>query len=53
MAILTPVIKGYQMTTKTLTIEIEIPDNIDSEIQLLEYIRDSIQRVIERKRRKL
>lgn len=41
------------MATKTLTIEIEIPDNIDSEIQLLEYIRDSIQRVIERKQREL
>lgn len=41
------------MNTKTLTIEIEIPDNIDFEIQLLEYIRDSIQRVIERKRREL
>lgn len=36
------------MAKKNLTITIEYPDNIDSKIELLQFIRDTIQRELER-----
>ena len=36
------------MAKKNLTITVEYPDNIDSKIELLEFIRDTIQREVER-----
>lgn len=38
---------------KKLTITLEYPANIDSKIELLEFIRDMIQREIEREIRKV
>lgn len=34
--------------SKELTITVEYPDNIDSKIELLQFIRDTIQRELER-----
>lgn len=36
------------MNKKKFTITVEYPDNIDSKIELLQFIRDTIQREVER-----
>lgn len=37
-----------EMNKRKLTITVEYPDNIDSKIELLQFIRDTIQRELER-----
>lgn len=36
------------MGKKNLNITVEFPDNIESDLEILEFIRDTIQREIER-----